>query len=199
MKKPPTKPGHPFPRLKVPTHRPAEHNVSVQGALSVRAESKKAAISILRELGYTDVDTAGSETRMLVDAVALEGNDTPYFPAVLKITEGISGVHIALSVVANKLTKLKMGQWVILGPRGSYLTSLTPSAGRSFQVPDCQPEHRQRVPDAQLAVRHFGQRHRQCDQNDREHRGRRRNEAAGLWVDFSAVYPTRLEPDRRQL
>ncbi len=105
-----TKPGHPFPRLKVPTHKPAEHNISVQGALSVRAESKKAAISILRELGYADVDTPGSETRMLVDAVALEGNDTPYFPAVLKITEGISGVHIALSVVANKLTKLKMGQ-----------------------------------------------------------------------------------------
>lgn len=126
-----TQKGHPFARLAVPTHRPAQYAVEVRGAPSVRAESRKAAVSILRELGFTDVDDPTSETRRLVDAVALEGNDVPYFPSVLKITEGISGVHIALSVVANKLTKMKYGTWVSGVGQGDA-TLLIPSRGTSF-------------------------------------------------------------------
>ncbi|KAI9011647.1 CoA-transferase family III domain-containing protein [Hyaloraphidium curvatum] len=110
-KKPAKYKGHPFPKLQAPTSRPPEHVIEVRGAPSVRAEARKAAALILKELGFTDVDTPGSETAQLLQAVKLEGNDVPYFPSVVKLTEGISGVHIALSVVANKLTKMKMGKY----------------------------------------------------------------------------------------
>lgn len=105
--------GHPFPRLQAPTSKPKQHDFQVQGAPSVRADTKRAAASLLRELGFLDVDTPGSETKQLLDAVHLEGNDTPFYPSVVRLEAGISGVHVALSVVANKLTKLKYGQWVI--------------------------------------------------------------------------------------
>ncbi|TPX35248.1 hypothetical protein SmJEL517_g02252 [Synchytrium microbalum] len=73
--------------------------------VSLHDESRYIALDILKKLGYNHRDVND-----LVSAVEISGtDDKPFLPTPFKVTEYITGLNIAISVIANLISRDRLG------------------------------------------------------------------------------------------